>query len=235
MRMRLLSFITLLCAAFVPTAQAATLIITDDGQLAGATGVDVGGVLYDVEFRDGSCIDLFDGCNSPDDFAFQRPDGATSLPDDVLAAGDALLEQVLFDVPDGAFNSDPQLTRGCEEGSASDCQIAIPIDVTIAGATDAVYAALVKNNRADISPVDYVIVSWLGVFDRSTDLSSTPHFTYAIFTPSTASPPSEAPLPAAALLMAAGIGGLGGVLSRRERADARKRRPTQLRKPLISV
>lgn len=218
MRIRSLFFIFFVCAAFVPAARAATLIVAGDGQLTGATGVDVDGVLYDVAFRDGTCIDLFDGCDSPDDFAFQRPDGATSLPDDVLAAGNALIEQVLIDGPDGAFDSDPQLTLGCEEGGPSDCQIAIPIDVTIAGATDAVYTALVKNNRGDVSPIDYVIVSWLGVFDRDSDLASTPHFTYALFTLSETGPtPGEVPLPAAAPLMIAGLGALGGGMARRRR------------------
>jgi hypothetical protein len=31
------------------------------GQLLGASNVDVGGNLFNVQFLDGTCIDLFDG------------------------------------------------------------------------------------------------------------------------------------------------------------------------------
>ena len=51
------------------TASAATLNVVG-GQLMGASGVDVGGILYDVEFLDGTCIDLFSGCDESADFDF---------------------------------------------------------------------------------------------------------------------------------------------------------------------
>ncbi len=50
-------------------AQAATLDIVG-GILHGASGVDVGGTLYDVEFLDGTCIVLFNGCDQSSDFTF---------------------------------------------------------------------------------------------------------------------------------------------------------------------
>jgi hypothetical protein len=63
--MRLLfSFVTLLVSIVLSSAaSAATLIVDSNGILTGATGVNVGGTLYDVEFVDGSCIALFDGCD----------------------------------------------------------------------------------------------------------------------------------------------------------------------------
>lgn len=51
-----------ICASL--PAGAATLIIDADGELSGATGVDIGGLLFDVRFVDGSCITVFGGCNS---------------------------------------------------------------------------------------------------------------------------------------------------------------------------
>ena len=51
-------------------AQAATLNVLG-GQLMGASGVDVGGSLYDVQFLDGTCIDLYSGCDDVSDFTFQ--------------------------------------------------------------------------------------------------------------------------------------------------------------------
>lgn len=60
-RVRLL-FIGLLAVMVFPMyASAVTLNVRADGQLMGATGVDVGGTLYDVEFKDGSCVGLVRG------------------------------------------------------------------------------------------------------------------------------------------------------------------------------
>ena len=92
-------------------AQAATFDVIG-GQLFGASGVDVGGTLYDVEFLDGSCITLFNGCDDVSDFTFQ-----TSLAASV--ASQALLDQVFLDGPLGNFDSSPNLTNGCSIGLAS--------------------------------------------------------------------------------------------------------------------
>jgi hypothetical protein len=37
----------------------------------GASDVLVDGSLYDVQFLDGTCIDLYDGCDEVSDFTFQ--------------------------------------------------------------------------------------------------------------------------------------------------------------------
>ena len=102
------------------SAQAATLIVVE-GQLIGASGVDVGGTQYDVAFGDGSCVSLFNGCDEDSDFAFQ------SSADGLLAA-QALADQV-FDSDSllGSFDSDPGLTRGCLHSPEFDyCTILIP-------------------------------------------------------------------------------------------------------------
>ena len=119
-------------------AQAADLIIDADGQLTGATGVEIGGVLYDVEFVDGSCRELFDPCNDVADFEF-------TTRDQVILAGQALLDQVLINTADGLFDDMPQLTRGCEDDRYCSVftpyafredrrsQTANPISVTVRG------------------------------------------------------------------------------------------------------
>jgi hypothetical protein len=87
-------------------AQAVTLQVSA-GILTGATGVDVGGTLYDVTFQDGTCFALFSGCdNAAADFAFQTQA-------DAEAASAALLAQVLLDGSGGSFDTNPALTRGC--------------------------------------------------------------------------------------------------------------------------
>jgi hypothetical protein len=57
-------------------AQAATLNVVG-GQLTGASDVLVDGSLYDVQFLDGTCIDLYNGCDDVSDFMFQT--GASPL------------------------------------------------------------------------------------------------------------------------------------------------------------
>jgi hypothetical protein len=69
MRMFILSAVLFFVAG---SAQAATLDI-QAGQLFGATGVDVAGTLYDVQFIDGTCAALYIGCelSNPGSFGDQ--------------------------------------------------------------------------------------------------------------------------------------------------------------------
>ena len=76
------------------------------GQLLGATDVDVGGTLYDVLFVDGTCTDVFDGCDAASDFTFQTQALA-------MLAAQALLDDVFVDQISGMFDSVPSLTNGC--------------------------------------------------------------------------------------------------------------------------
>lgn len=102
-------------ARWIPSAvQAATPVIVD-GQLKGASNVDVDGVLYDVEFVEGTCISVFDGCDSAEDFTFG--DLAT-----VAAASQALVDQVFLDRAEGAFDTDPTTTYGCTNAGLGSVQ-----------------------------------------------------------------------------------------------------------------
>ena len=60
----------------INSAHASVGWLADSGQLTGATGVNVNGVLYNVTFVDDTCINAFDGCDSVDDFAFKTQDAA---------------------------------------------------------------------------------------------------------------------------------------------------------------
>ena len=88
------------------TSSSNAALIVEMGILKGATGVQVGDRIFDVEFIDGICVDLFNGCDSSDDFDFTDQQSAT-------AAAQALLDQVFIDSPLGDFDSDPTLTLGC--------------------------------------------------------------------------------------------------------------------------
>lgn len=97
----LLIILVLLCIP-VSLVNAATLTVVGR-VLQGATNVLVGGSLYDVSFRDGTCLSLFDGCNEASDFTFQSAIAAD-------AASAALLVQI-FGAGD-IYDTNPSKTRG---------------------------------------------------------------------------------------------------------------------------
>ena len=103
------------------------------GELLGATGVNVGGAVYDVHFVEGSCIDVYDGCDDVSDFPF------TILADATLAA-QALLDQVLRDTASGDFDTFPAEVFGCANPAVCGAQVpfALPdaTNVTITSAVN---------------------------------------------------------------------------------------------------
>ena len=90
-------------AGVVPAWAAPILQLNGGGYLIGATGVEVSGTLYDVEFIDGSCIGLFSGCDEASDFAFTTQAAA-------LVAAQVLLDTVFV----GFFDETPYATVTCE-------------------------------------------------------------------------------------------------------------------------
>jgi len=108
------SFICVMFFTYSVSTYAVTLNV-ENGVLMGATGVSVDGEFYNVSFIDGSCADLFDGCNESSDFFFPLADGlqnATDSSKSVLASR-ALIDQVFIDSELGLFDSEPFLTNGC--------------------------------------------------------------------------------------------------------------------------
>ena len=98
----LLSITTI--SIFGTQAHAATYNVAG-GELIGAFDVEVDGISYDVMFSRGSCITLFNGCDSPSDFLFGDQPSA-------LQASVALQQQV-FGAGD-IYDLNPQLTNGCD-------------------------------------------------------------------------------------------------------------------------
>ncbi len=89
------------------------------GTLYGAKEVQVGNVLYDVIFQDGTCISLYDNCDNVNDFPFKT---LTEAHD----ANQALLDQVFVDTLDGLFDSEPRTTFGCDK-AGNQCVVQTPI------------------------------------------------------------------------------------------------------------
>jgi hypothetical protein len=103
---------------FVSTSHAAVIFTTEKDangtvtSLLGADNVEVNGSFYNVRFLDGTCIVLFNGCDGADDFVFN------TLPLATMASR-ALLDLVFIDGVEGNFDSQPELTVGCEDYSYS--------------------------------------------------------------------------------------------------------------------
>lgn len=107
-----------LSAGFLPAPSPAATLYVIGSTLLGASNVDVGGTLYDVEFGgQGTCIATFSGCDEAADITFQTEAEA-------LAASQALLDQVFLDVGAGDFDTVPGTTLGCFLSSV--CEVFTP-------------------------------------------------------------------------------------------------------------
>lgn len=163
-------------------------------QLVGATGIDINGEYYQVQFVDSSCIFLFSNCDETADFLFMDAQSG-------LDANLALLEQVLLDLPSGLFNSQPELTAGCY--SSIQCSIITPIG-SVAPQLE-VFPAVFLINKADQQPDIY---SGLGSAFRAADFglrnSNADTLTYAIWSKE-GGPGVSVPVPASILLFSSAL------------------------------
>ncbi len=103
--------------------------------LTAVSGIVVNENIYDVTFAEGTCVELFGGCDEKTDFFFQ--DTATAF-----AAFSGLMEQGLLDGPLGQFDSNPQLTYGCDNDPffSRFCTIQTPILADEPGLVGLVFA-----------------------------------------------------------------------------------------------
>ena len=164
------------------SAQAATLNVVG-GYLHGASDVLVDGSLYDVQFLDGTCIALYNGCDDVSDFTFQTFAAAT-------LASQALLDQVFLDGAD-LFDTDPQLTIGCNIGRGL-CGALTPYDFPLA---DVVATSWALNDLT-------VLLDATASQENFPTASSTvlDIYMFAVWTP--------VPEPSTALLLSLGLTGL---------------------------
>lgn len=189
------------------TCTAAILRISD-GILTGAFDVDVSGTLYDVEFNDGTCADLFTGCDSLTDFTFTTGTLA-------IAASQALLDQVFVDGLQGNFDSSPRFIRGCSDNTGQGfCSVFTPVDF------------LVNNYLAQNSSIEAGDLVRAAFTLSGENLSIYDTTVYAVWSPHGTTtgpiPSSAVPIPSSAALLVTGIIALG-VMGRR-RACATHRR-----------
>ena len=151
------------------SSQAAELIIDGSGKLVGANEVMVDGALYNVQLVDGTCIDLYQGCDNINNFVFDTQAKA-------VAASQALFDQVLINLPaPNTFDDDPEKLQGCTNSGI--CRVMTPygfsLDLT------QVLGATADNNQFEI---DDVITPNIAVAD-STDFAGISLATYAVWLP----------------------------------------------------
>ncbi len=182
MRSRPVCLLLLIPVLFVARGSDAATLNVVGGELLGASNVNVGGMLYDVAFIDGSCETVFGGCDELSDFDF------ITAPD-ALAASQALLDQVFLDVPAGDFDTEPELTTGCT--GTSRCEAWTPY--AFGGFGISAGRAI---NREPAGGPDIANTS----ASATTDLFLTSLSVYAVWTP--------VPEPTTGALLAAGMLGL---------------------------
>jgi hypothetical protein len=193
-------WLTLAC--FVsPLCTASAILTVQSGVLVGASNVDVGGALYNVSFVDGTCVDLFDGCDEVSDFTFRSEIDATN-------ASQALLDQVFVDVAAGLFDANPPLTSGCEnQFTGFNCIATTPYGLHPTSAPARLVVAAVNRvgpgNGFGLAPQDDTIDS--RDFHRLDDFTVTLNAVWAVWTP--------VPEPATTILLVFGL--LGAVFTRR--------------------
>lgn len=135
-----MAFVVILMSAPFYAAAYPVLNVDKNGQLTGASNVEVNGSLYDVEFVLGSCVELFTGCGIEEREPFFFEYG------DAYAAAEALSNQVLI----GSY-SDPEKVKGCSNLYTS-CGVSTPWDLLWANGLDLsdwslqAHTAIVPNN-----------------------------------------------------------------------------------------
>lgn len=177
----------------------AATVITNGGYLTGAKGVDIGGNLYDVNFRASTCALTYDGCDEVSDFFFQNLT-------DSRAASQALMDQVFLDSSAGEFNSYSGLTQGCV--ATNPCFVMTPYGVTANGTYKASYF------------INFSSDWWAGELDRVDEINSfLPNRAASnlLFTEwSNSANVSAVPIPAAIWLFGSGLLGIGALKKRKK-------------------
>lgn len=183
--------IAVACLGVAPT-HAAPILIVESGKLIGAKGVTVGSLgEFDVEFTEGSCAALFQGCDEATDFVFRSSA-------DAISASQALLDFVFIDGAAGLFDSQPELTRGC--GAVNLCATYTPYELR--SDLPAVLVGRSDNYSSASGSSDSVLIDRP---DPGFDTGWFGNVTYAVWSRSDSSP---SPVSAPGTLALLGVAGL---------------------------
>lgn len=170
------------------TGSSAASLVVDNGQLIGASGVNVDGTLYNVQFLDGFYSDTIQ----------DESDLVTTSEAQARSFGQALMDQVLLDTAEGLFDTDPELTFGCE--NLNECVVWIPFDIDFN--TMLVTAVLAINRRAGAIQPEGVSDN-LGQNSYGNNFADDSNWVYADW--------QVVPVPAAAWLFVSALGVLAWI------------------------
>ncbi|WP_372995676.1 hypothetical protein [Marinobacter sp.] len=191
----------LLLSFLLSTGATAMPMLTTDstGNVTGAKGLEYGGMTFAMEFIVGSCIDIFNGCDSDDDFIVDGTSftHSTLLPTffDAFIAPENLTD-------DGSLDAKPELALGCS--SSFSCRTFAP---GFLDSPELVSGALAGNWRWESEESDIFLLDSLILVNYDVSSSGFSFFNYAKFTKETS--PVAVPGPPSSLLLALGLAGFG--------------------------
>jgi hypothetical protein len=161
--------------------------------LTGISELQVNGVPYDVGFKDGSCVNLYDNCDVASDFTFQTEQSAIEAAKALLAAIQA----------SPTYDNHPELTLGCSGqnfGASGLCGILTPHGVLPAPPFPPfplVSTAAAYNVGQGFK--DFIVIQNIG---RELDLTNSLDLVYTIWKPSR---PNTLPEGSTTALLGAGL------------------------------
>ena len=189
--------------AISPVFATPILNIDVNGQLTGATGIDINGSLFDVEFLKGTCSGLFAGCDESSDFFW-------TTQSEAIDASNALGNQI-FNSLNPIFNSSPELIYGCSSTLVCDIRSLYGFAFGSPNLT-AAYNYSVRGGENLVQP-------WL--FERVTEIAS-PIVSYAWWSAATVKPgPNPVPAPQTLGLFLLGVFGL--VINRNKKPNIQEK------------
>ena len=172
----LFSLITVIASCItLPTSSYAlpVLQVNETGQLTGATGVELLGSFYDVEFIEGTCSEIFSGCDENSDFDFPQPENFKNsglASDAAYDASFALWFQV-FD-PNPLYDYNPELTLGSEIMTAGNMIFITPSHMYVGGSGTIVSCFSNTDEATDDCCFDYVTGdAWVSPDDNALSTS----------------------------------------------------------------
>lgn len=157
-----------------------------NGKLLGATGIQVGTSFYDMTFIDGTCAEIFSGCDELSDFSFRTES-------DALRARDAL-QKILVDGPNGLFSSKPDLVSGCNNSDI--CAFYIPF--AIPSRRNLATEVKFVNEGSNSKYGDHTVIA---DFDIDSTTKGNTASTYIVWTPSEIRQSSAIPEPSTTSLL----------------------------------
>lgn len=174
-------------------ALSASLLLNSNNQLIGAGNVEVNNDFYDVLFLEGSALNIF-GPGGLHADSIQWVNG--------MDASQALLDQVLIDVAEGQFDTDPSLTFGIEDPGGGliysvNYYTDTGVSVSFAGNMS---PALVDHNGGIFSPIPITY-----------DTGDSPNHVFAAWYAAA----NNVPIPSTFGLLATGILWIAGLIRKR--------------------